>query len=935
MAAGRFVVPPYFPARDRDFNLLSGAKLYVYVNETTTKALIYTDESLTTLSANPVIANSSGQFPAVYAEAGTEASPVLYSVSVTTSTGASPGNPFNFDNYRPSVDWETAAIVLAEDAAELAEASAAVAVAAAGDAAGAAVETAADLAAIEAIIADSPDAPSVLNKLNRNGDNAQAGLQGAVGTFSTRAEAAAATILSAVQTLETGGYAVKGDGGCGLYTRQTVAHVVTGASFQSADGAHWWYVPGEVVNAHAFGVKADASRIYGTGVMSGTDSVGPMQNAIDFGVYFAYRPIWFTGTILISKSLHLGYGGGLLTFAKGVLLGSGKSTTVDGAGSVILCNFLVGMGVNIQGARGSRIEGVMLVGKNFNWPEDNRMANVAGLPLNGLDDRVFTDWIDPALPAAASARYSPYSAVTIDGYAGTAPGVPYPTVTYPSWTGLGTTQYGKAVSSNYTIEDCGLFGFVSLITNAPNTDGNGDFLKVINCYGSNAAVILAVGNTQSRNVQMLGNVWNLCHTGISTGLYGSQNGRLGGVSVNEHYGQCIQIISVANDAIAGPFLFDALYGEECWRLGDWAGAAAGGANITFRNPLFSFGLQGATARGVPSTLLGGVGRANRSMEGGVLQVYDMVPLSGAPQNWAIRGTAIQYNTDYTPANLYEKIARNFTGGGWMWQSTNGGVEGDWPVEFSAKNVTFYDVLTGTLGTTVTYGDVNPTQRAWGVCGWTRDAYSYLNPGEGQHIPPQSVYIDLATEVTSASLGSDGTLTVVFTSRTDAQFAQTGGEPGDLIQLGNTVFKVRSRTGTTVLAKIANNFEVNAGVYTVIGAGITGGEAVDYTTGRMGLFNCRRFLPNYYTQGNISTSTTPTKITAVGRDDGFATYISTEILADDWFYVDAQTDGWVSAAASKVTLVDAGTKEITLNSSALKTRTQWPLPFINRKPPTNV
>ena len=119
MAAGRFVVPPYFPARDRDFNLLSGALLYVYQNETTTKVNIYTDEALTVLSSNPVVANSSGQFPAIYADAGTESVPVLYSVSVTTSTGASPGNPFNFDNYRPSVDWETATLALAEAAADV------------------------------------------------------------------------------------------------------------------------------------------------------------------------------------------------------------------------------------------------------------------------------------------------------------------------------------------------------------------------------------------------------------------------------------------------------------------------------------------------------------------------------------------------------------------------------------------------------------------------------------------------------------------------------------------------------------------------------------------------------------------------------------------------------------------------------------------------
>jgi len=164
MAAGRIVVPPYFPARDRDFNLLAGALLYVYDNETTAKAAIYTNEGLTVLSSNPVVANSSGQFPAIFAEAGTEAEPVLYSIAVTTSTGASPGNPFVFDNYRPSVDWETAASALAEAAADAAAISAA---SAAGDLTS--VEVIYD--DILAIAATGSDAPAIAARALRDGSN--------------------------------------------------------------------------------------------------------------------------------------------------------------------------------------------------------------------------------------------------------------------------------------------------------------------------------------------------------------------------------------------------------------------------------------------------------------------------------------------------------------------------------------------------------------------------------------------------------------------------------------------------------------------------------------------------------------------------------------------------------------------------------------------
>jgi len=177
MAAGRFVVPPYFPARNRQNQLLGGALLYVYVNNTTQKAAIYTNEGLSVPSSNPVVANASGQFPSVFAEAGTEADPVLYSVSVTTATGASPGNPFNFNNYRPAVDYETAAVALAESAADSALNSAADAAVSAGEAEAALLE-------IEDIVANSPDAPSVVNKLNRDGDNSQPSFLTNVGALS-------------------------------------------------------------------------------------------------------------------------------------------------------------------------------------------------------------------------------------------------------------------------------------------------------------------------------------------------------------------------------------------------------------------------------------------------------------------------------------------------------------------------------------------------------------------------------------------------------------------------------------------------------------------------------------------------------------------------------------------------------------------------------
>lgn len=162
MAAGRIVLPPYFPARDGNGYPVSGADLYVYENETTELTPIYTDFALTLPSPNPVTANASGVFPDVFAEAGTEEDPVLYSLAITDNVGRAPGRPSVFDNYRPSVDYNTATLILAEAASASAQADAAIAAQA--------------LADIEAIAAGAPDAPSVANKANINGSNITAPL---------------------------------------------------------------------------------------------------------------------------------------------------------------------------------------------------------------------------------------------------------------------------------------------------------------------------------------------------------------------------------------------------------------------------------------------------------------------------------------------------------------------------------------------------------------------------------------------------------------------------------------------------------------------------------------------------------------------------------------------------------------------------------------
>lgn len=103
MAAGMLAISNYTPARDRNGRLVPGARLDVYQNRTTTRVSVYANAALTIPLPNPVIANASGVFPAVWAEGGSLESPILYQLAYSASDGSSIGNPSSFSDVQPGV----------------------------------------------------------------------------------------------------------------------------------------------------------------------------------------------------------------------------------------------------------------------------------------------------------------------------------------------------------------------------------------------------------------------------------------------------------------------------------------------------------------------------------------------------------------------------------------------------------------------------------------------------------------------------------------------------------------------------------------------------------------------------------------------------------------------------------------------------------------
>jgi len=79
MASGRLVFSGWMPALDADGVAIPNAQMFFYVNRTTTLAVVYADEALTTPLANPVLADSSGQFVPVWGDQDLLFSAAIYS----------------------------------------------------------------------------------------------------------------------------------------------------------------------------------------------------------------------------------------------------------------------------------------------------------------------------------------------------------------------------------------------------------------------------------------------------------------------------------------------------------------------------------------------------------------------------------------------------------------------------------------------------------------------------------------------------------------------------------------------------------------------------------------------------------------------------------------------------------------------------------------
>lgn len=108
MAAGRILFPGLMPITDANGDRIAGAKAYFFQNLTETLAPTYTDATLVTPNTNPVIADSVGVWPPMWADTAT-----LFSVAITDAAGV-PIPSGTWDGVSAAIDATLASANLAD-----------------------------------------------------------------------------------------------------------------------------------------------------------------------------------------------------------------------------------------------------------------------------------------------------------------------------------------------------------------------------------------------------------------------------------------------------------------------------------------------------------------------------------------------------------------------------------------------------------------------------------------------------------------------------------------------------------------------------------------------------------------------------------------------------------------------------------------------------
>ena len=652
------------------------------------------------------------------------------------------------------------------------------------------------------------------------------------------------------------------------------------------------------------------------------DSTAAIQAAIDYAIYTSKRgPVFLDGQkFKTSDTIHLGYGE---TFHSVGLVGFGydyRNFSNVFVGTSLIPTFSDRPCINIQGARGTYVRGITCYGKLFPYIQDTLL----GVPTQtSIDDTDRLNWNDPAFPLAVDNRYAPYAGITVDAYCGVRPVTSYPDVVYPVGYVGAQSQYGKAFSSGVLIEDVHICGFNTGFVNQPcDADGNGDFTNLRRVIVSHCKFGVSVGNSQSRNLAMSQMTMESVHTCVTNNQHGRRIGKFSGVIQDLSVQSVIQIFDFLNTTHAGPLEFTNFYGESMWRIGDCPPATTVENSIRFSQSQFAFNSQ-TDFRGVPATILRMFG--SNSVDVAFIGC-DFSYFKGAASFEGIPlfdGCRFRDQDFGSARPSYAYAAYNFLCGGLAMKNWD---PGDLPhrLQFQPNNIDTGAAHTSSLRTGESY---KFGQRRFGIPLYVRTTQPNGDRHRGASLVPQGKGWPIDKAVLSSCTLVNRVLTLTFTALADFTANIAGLLPGDVLydEVTGTVFFIRSRTTTTVIAEQQNNYKANGVNWQTL-------TSVGLTTGYFYAGNSRFFTLDYSLLGTL-TAASPT-ITAAGRDDGYSGFLASGLTVGDAIFTDTDKNRVFPENFNLVTARDDAARTITINGNAPYSITRHPLPFWIRVPVAN-
>jgi|GEM_PF-5362623 len=520
-----------------------------------------------------------------------------------------------------------------------------------------------------------------------------------------------------------------------------------------------------------------------------------LQRAIDFALFSGtgVSVAIPAGQFEYSGTLHLGYGD---TFRSLAVSGAGRSYgPTPGSGTTLYHKGSTAhQAMNWQGMRNPRLERLTLIGQ---------LASYYGTlpPERWLEE---TNWLPPAALTPGrddhgEGRFNPYAGLTVDAYSGPRPARAYPDVAHPAKTPQ--TQYNRRFSSQMTLHEVEIRGFNTGIAVQPcDADGNGDYLSLDRCAILACRYGVSIGNSQSRYVTIERTLFGPCHTALTNVVHGRQIGQFGGAISTCEFA-CCWLANFSMNYLA-PVTFlncgsEAIYGilKAHGQIGV----------VRFINPNFNFGQVHAFA--VPAHVVTGQ-NTNVVFEGGAWRHAH--PLGFESPMARIQGYPLAYWIETTADMPAWKVpfAQAFAGG---FVPGRAGID--------QRSQLVWRAIT-----------LSPDRSKVTVIGWSRSDEHLCQgaaPGRAALLPhgspdygatPHGIAGDKAPsrrpawrhELPKARTRwtlADRTLTLEVPGLSDETAFWYGYLPGDMIRCldSGTVFVVKARTGTTLLAQQQTNY----------------------------------------------------------------------------------------------------------------------------------